>query len=301
MIINIKQTHNNIKESINTYYATLYIVPTPIGNLQDITYRSLSVLKQVNYIIAENIHRTKLLLKHFSIYTSLYIMNRYNENLKTPILLSKLQEGYNMALVSDAGTPLINDPGYRLVRSCHEKKIKVISLPGACAAITALCGSGLPTNRFCFEGFLPSKKNLRINRLKTLLEESRTLIFYDVKYRIIESLKDIIYVFGLNRYVVLARELSKIWESIHGAPVGQLLSWVQKDPSRIQGEMVLIVSGYHAKDNELSNKILYAMQLLSSELPIKKAAILISRIYGIKKNKLYQTYLGTQLKTRSLK
>lgn len=277
------QSHNNTK---------LYVVPTPIGNLQDITYRALSILKKVPYIIAENSKRAKTLLNSFSIKSSLYIINRYNENLKTPKLIKKLQEGYDMALISNAGTPLINDPGYRLVQSCHQKKIKVISLPGPCAAITALCGSGLPTNRFCFEGFLPSKKNIRKNRLQMLINESRTLIFYDVKHRVIDSLQDMISIFGSNRYVVIARELSKMWESIHGSPLNKLLSWVQEDTKRIQGEIVLIVSGNNDnKNNKLSPKIINTMQLLIPELSLKKAAILVGSIYGIKKNMLYQQFL----------
>ncbi|CAD83579.1 Tetrapyrrole (Corrin/Porphyrin) Methylases [Candidatus Blochmanniella floridana] len=275
---------------------TLYIVPTPIGNLQDITYRALSILCQVNYIIAENIRRTKILLNSFSIRTPLYIMNRYNENIKVPALIEKLQQGYNMALVSDAGSPLINDPGYRLVQSCHKKKIKVVSLPGPCAAIAALCSSGLPTNRFCFEGFLPTKKSARVDRLKLLLEESRTLIFYDVKYRIVDSLKDMLNTFGGERYIVLVRELSKIWESVYGAPVSQLLDWVQQDKTRIQGEMVLIVSGYYAKKNDiLSPKMMHTMRLLALEMSVKKAAIVAGKIYNFKKNIFYKKYLNEKI------
>lgn len=273
----------------------LYIVPTPIGNLEDITYRALSVLRQVDCIAVEDTRRTRILLNFFSIRASLCVLHQHNEYKKIPTLISKLQAGLNVAIVSDAGTPLINDPGYRLVQHCQKLKIKVIPLPGPCAAITALCGSGLPTDRFCFEGFLPHKHNLRIARLQTLLEEPRTLIFYDVKYRIIDTLKDIISVFGLERYVVLARELTKIWESIYGAPVGQLLSWIQKDHSRIQGEIVLVVAGNCLKDHELSPKIFHIMNLLVSELSVKKAATLVAYIYGLKKNVLYKKYLSKQL------
>lgn len=271
---------------------TLYIVPTPIGNLQDITYRALSTLKNVQYIIAENSKRTKILLNFFSIQKPIYIMNRYNENSKVPKLIKKLKKGYNMALVSDSGTPLINDPGYQLIRSCYIHKIKVTPLPGPCAAITALCGSGLPTNRFCFEGFLPSKKYSRKNHLRMLFKESRTLIFYDVKHRVINSLKDMISIFGPNRYVVLVRELSKMWESIYGAPLDQLLSWIQEDKTRIQGEIILIVSGNYFNNNELSPKIINIMKILTSELSLKKAAILVGYIYGIKKNILYKKFLN---------
>ncbi|ADV33465.1 tetrapyrrole methylase [Candidatus Blochmanniella vafra str. BVAF] len=277
---------------------TLYIVPTPIGNLHDITYRALSTLRQVDGIIAESTRRVQILLSFFSIKLPVYIMNRYNENRKVPILLSKLQDGRNIALISDAGSPLISDPGYRLVRACHEKKIKVISLPGPCAAIAALCGSGLPVNRFCFEGFLPSKRIFRISRLKELLEESRTLIFYDVKYRIIDSLKDIVSVFGETRYVVLVRELSKIWEFIYGAPASKLLFWVQQDKTRVKGEIVLVVSGYNFKNrgnDEIPPKAWSIMKLLALEVSVKKAASLVGNIYGIKKNVLYHKYVFEKL------
>lgn len=273
------------------FVSALYIVPTPIGNLQDITCRALSVLRQVDYIAAEDTRRTRILLDFFSIHTPLYILHQHNEYKKIPMLISKLQEGLSIALVSDAGTPLINDPGYYLVQSCQKLRIRVIPLPGPCAAITALCGSGLPPDRFCFEGFLPHKRNLRVDRLQDLSEESRTLIFYDVKHRIVDTLKDMASVFGLERHVVLARELTKVWESIYGAPVGQLLSWVQQDSSRIQGEMVLVVAGNYLKKNVLSPKILNVMRLLASELPLKKAAILAGYIYGVKKNILYKMYL----------
>ncbi|URJ28114.1 16S rRNA (cytidine(1402)-2'-O)-methyltransferase [Candidatus Blochmannia vicinus (nom. nud.)] len=284
-----------ISSSETNCVSALYIVPTPIGNLKDITYRALSVLRQVDYIAVEDTRRTRILLNFFSIRTSLYVLHQYNEYKKIPILISKLQAGLSVAVVSDAGTPLINDPGYRLVQCCQKLKIKVIPLPGPCAAITALCGSGLPTDRFCFEGFLPHKHRLRISRLQALLEEPRTLIFYDVKHRIMDTLKDMISIFGLERYVVLARELTKIWESIYGAPVGQLLSWIQRDSSRIQGEMVLVVAGNCLKNHELSPKIFHVMNLLASELPVKKAATLVEYIYGVRKNILYKKYLSKQL------
>lgn len=300
--MHINKFYSNVQNAELSYInnTVLYIVPTPIGNLQDITYRSLYILKKVQYIIAENSKRTKILLTVFSIKTPLYIINRYNENSKVPKLIKKLQEGCSMALISDSGTPLISDPGYRLIQYCYKNKIKVTPLPGPCAAITALCGSGLPTNRFCFEGFLPSKKNSRRNHLRMLLEESRTLIFYDVKHRIIDSLKDMISIFGPKRYIVLVRELSKIWESIYGAPLDQLLSWVQSEKTRIRGEIILIVSGNCCKNNELSPKMMNIMHLLTSELSPKKAAILVGYIYGVRKNALYQKYLREKVNIANL-
>lgn len=274
--------------------STLYVVPTPIGNLQDITYRALLILRYVDCIAAEDIRRTFVLLNFFSIRTSLCTFHQHNEYKKTPVLLEKLKSGLSIALVSDAGTPLINDPGYHLVRSCYDLKIKVVPLPGPCAVITALCGSGLPTNRFCFEGFVPAKRKVRINFLKSLSEESRTLVFYDVKHRILDTLEDMVSVFGIDRHIVLARELTKKWESIYGAPVGELLLWVKEDNVRIQGELVLIVAGYCIKKNDrgFSSKIYDVMRLLALELPLRKAANIVSCIYGIKKNVIYDKFLA---------
>lgn len=285
-----------MKSLLNVCKSTLYIVPTPIGNLQDITYRALSILRHVDYIAAEDTRRTRILLNVFAIRTPLFSFHRYNEYKKTSILIEKLKLGLSFALVSDAGTPLIHDPGYYLVQSCHKLKIKVVPLPGSCSVITALCASGLPSDRFCFEGFLPAKRNLRISYLKSLLEESRTLVFYDVKYRIINTLEDMISVFGEKRYVVLARELTKKWESIYGLPLGELLVWVKRDTNRIQGEIVLVVKGNtFIKNNIFSSKICSVMQLLASELSLKKAANLVSFIYGIKKKLIYNKYITEKL------
>lgn len=282
---------------MNIYASTLYIVPTPIGNLQDITYRALLILRSVNCIAAEDTRRTRILLNFFSIRTSLCAFHQYNELQKTPVLIDKLKSGLSIALVSDAGTPVINDPGYFLVQACYKARIKIVPLPGPCAIITALCASGLPTNRFCFEGFLPNKRSLRINLLKSLLEESRTLVFYDVKHRILNTLEDMISIFGMERYVVLARELTKKWESIYGASLGELLIWVRGCSIRIQGEMVLIVSGNCAKkDSIFSAKTYEVMRLLALELPLKKAVHLVSYIYSIQKNIVYNKYVADKLK-----
>lgn len=276
--------------------SALYIVPTPIGNLQDITYRAVHVLRHVNCIAAEDTRRTRVLLNFFSIQTSLCVFHKYNELKKTPILVEKLKAGLSIALVADAGTPLINDPGYHLVQSCHKMKIRVVPLPGPCAIITALCSSGLSTNRFCFEGFLPSKRSMRINFLQSLTEESRTLVFYDVKRRVISSLEEMVNIFGVQRYVVLARELTKKWECIYGAPLGELLLWVKSDKMRVQGEIVLIVAGNCVKKNDVFTPEIYnVMQLLASELPLKKAIDVIAYIYGIKRNAIYSKYITKKL------
>lgn len=268
--------------------STLYIVPTPIGNLGDITQRALAVLASVDLIAAEDTRHTGLLLQHFAINARLFALHDHNEQQKADVLLAKLQSGQSIALVSDAGTPLINDPGYHLVRRCREAGVRVVPLPGACAAITALSASGLASDRFCYEGFLPAKTKGRKDKLRELGEEPRTLIFYESTHRLLDSLQDISEVLGAERYVVLAREITKTWESIHGAPVGELLAWVKEDENRRKGEMVLIVEGHQIDDSVLSAEALRTLMLLRTELPLKKAAALAAEIHGVKKNALYR-------------
>ncbi|WJY14687.1 16S rRNA (cytidine(1402)-2'-O)-methyltransferase [Pectobacteriaceae bacterium CE90] len=268
--------------------STLYIVPTPIGNLGDITQRALAVLKHVDLIAAEDTRHTGLLLQHFAINARLFALHDHNEQQKTEQLLTRLQEGMSIALVSDAGTPLINDPGYHLVRRCREAGIRIVPLPGPCAAITALSAAGIASNRFCYEGFLPAKTKARKDILRELQEEQRTLIFYESTHRLLESLQDICEVLGPQRYIVLARELTKTWESIHGAPVGELLHWVLEDENRRKGEMVLIVEGHQPDEDALPAEALRTMALLREALPLKKAAALAAEIHSVKKNALYR-------------
>ncbi|MBX9446720.1 16S rRNA (cytidine(1402)-2'-O)-methyltransferase [Dickeya chrysanthemi] len=271
--------------------STLYIVPTPIGNLADITQRALTVLQQVDLIAAEDTRHTGLLLQHFAINARLFALHDHNEQQKAEQLLARLQQGMSIALVSDAGTPLINDPGYHLVRRCREAGVRVVPLPGPCAAITALSAAGLPSDRFCYEGFLPAKTKARKDTLRDLLEEPRTLIFYESTHRLLDSLQDMVEVWGPTRYVVLARELTKTWESLYGAPVAELLAWVQQDDNRRKGEMVLIVEGHQPDEEALSAAALRTLHLLRAALPLKKAAALAAEIHGVKKNALYRYVL----------
>lgn len=274
--------------------ATLYVVPTPIGNLGDITQRALATLKAVDLIAAEDTRHTGMLLQHFAINARFFALHDHNEQQKADLLIDKLRAGQSIALVSDAGTPLINDPGYHLVRRCREAGIRVVPLPGACAATTALCAAGVPSDRFCYEGFLPAKSKARRDRLRALQQEPRTLIFYESTHRLLESLEDMVSELGGARYVVLARELTKTWENIHGAPVAQLLAWVREDENRRKGEMVLIVEGYQADEEALSPEALRTLALLQTELPLKKAAALAAEIHGVKKNALYKYALAQQ-------
>lgn len=290
MVIWMKQL-----DKTEIFPSTLYIVPTPIGHLEDITQRALNVLKRVSLIAAEDTRHTGLLLQHYAINAHLLALHNYNEVQKTEQLLVKLQQGLSIALVSDAGTPLINDPGYHLVRCCHQSGIRVVPLPGACAAITALSAAGLPSDRFCYEGFLPAKSGGRRDTLEALKQESRTLIFYETPHRLLDSLQDMAMVLGSERYVVLAREITKVWESIKGAPVGELLAWIQEDEHRRKGEMVLLVEGYRQQaDDLLPSEALKTLTLLQTELPLKKAAALTAKIYGLKKNRLYHHALTQQ-------
>lgn len=284
--------NKQLKFSMST--STLYIVPTPIGNLADITYRALAVLKNADLIAAEDTRHTGLLLQHFAISTRLFALHDHNEHQKTEQLLIKLQAGQNIALVSDAGTPLINDPGYYLVRCSLKAGIRVVPLPGACAAITALCAAGIAANRFCYEGFLPAKAKKRKDALMELTEESRTVILYESTHRLVASLQDMVSIWGPQRYVVLARELTKTWESIYGAPVNVLLRWVQEDDMRRRGEIVLIVEGHKRQEDTLLINALRTLVLLRKELPLKKATALVSEIHGVKKNTLYKYALEQQ-------
>ncbi|WP_105887418.1 16S rRNA (cytidine(1402)-2'-O)-methyltransferase [Haemophilus influenzae] len=268
----------------------LYIVATPIGNLQDITQRALETFAQVDLIAAEDTRHSGLLLSHYGIKKPFFALHDHNEQEKAHILVEKLKQGSNIALISDAGTPLISDPGFHLVRQCREVGIRVVPLPGACAAITALCASGIASDRFCFEGFLPAKSKARKDKLENIAEEDRTLIFYESTHRILDTLEDMQAVLGEERYIVLAREMTKTWETITGNTIKNLREWLLEDPNRTKGEMVLIVEGKPKSDNndEISPQAVKALELIAEELLLKKAAAIVAELYGYKKNALYQ-------------
>ncbi|HDR1334929.1 TPA: 16S rRNA (cytidine(1402)-2'-O)-methyltransferase [Pasteurella multocida] len=274
---------------MNNLTGILYIVATPIGNLQDITQRALAIFEQVDLIAAEDTRHSGLLLSHYGIKKPFFALHDHNEQQKAHLLVEKLQQGQHIALISDAGTPLISDPGFHLVRQCRQAGIKVVPIPGACAAITALCASGIASDRFCFEGFLPAKSKARCDKLQNLAEEERTLIFYESTHRILDTLSDIEKTLGAERYVVLAREITKTWETIVGDNVANLRQWLGEDPNRTKGEMVLIIEGKVKQEtDEINPQALKALELISQSLPLKKAAAIVAEIYGYKKNALYQ-------------
>ena len=273
---------------------TLYIVATPIGNLDDITLRAIDTLKRVDLIAAEDTRHSGLLLQHLGIKARLYSLHDHNEQEKAHVLIEKLQSGLSIALVSDAGTPLINDPGYHLVKACRENDIKVVPIPGACAAIAALSVAGLPSDKFIYEGFLPAKSKARQDSLASLITEPRTMIFYESTHRLLETLKDMQTIFGADKQIVLAKELTKTWETIVSFPVNELIDWLNQDASRQKGEFVLIVAGYTESNKDIDPKAINTLKLLQKELPLKKAAAITAEIYGLKKNQLYQIGLNLE-------
>ena len=229
-----------VQNKISEEYGVLFVVSTPIGNLEDITLRALRILKEADLIAAEDTRKTGILLKHYQIKTKTTSYHDFNKEKKTPYLLKELKSGKDVAIVSDAGTPGISDPCYYLVREAIKEEIRIIPIPGSSALLSALVVSGLPTDRFVFEGFLPSKKTKRIKRLKELSSEKRTLIFFESPYRLIKTLKDLNEVFG-ERRIVVARELTKKFEEIIRGKISDVESHFER--KKVKGEMVIIVQG----------------------------------------------------------
>lgn len=273
----------------------MYVVATPIGNLGDMSQRAIDVLNGVDRIAVEDTRRSGRLLQNFSIRTPMLALHEHNERELAPQLVKQLEHGQTLALISDAGTPLISDPGFNFVRLAREAGVPVIPVPGPSALICALSASGLPTDRFVFEGFLPSKASARRARLESLRGETRTLIFYESSHRVIDCLQDMLVTFGVDRYVVLARELTKQFETIRGDRLRDLLNWVKDDANQQKGEIVILMQGEevvegHAVDAD-AERILC---VLLEELPIKTAAKLAARITGLNKRALYDRALQLQ-------
>jgi len=266
---------------------TLYVVATPIGNLADLTPRAQDVLRSVAAICAEDTRRSGQLLAHFGIQQPLVALHDHNEEAMAQRIVARLQAGESLALVSDAGTPLVSDPGYRLVRAAREAGIRVSPVPGACAAIAALSVAGLPSDRFTFEGFLPAKGSGRRERLQGLAAETRTLVFYESSHRITESLADMVATFGAERPAVLARELTKLFETVLDGTLASLLQQVEADDNQRKGEFVVMVQG--AADDEqaqlAAGRRMYAK--LSEHLPPSTAAKLAAELTGAPRKALY--------------
>lgn len=270
--------------------ASLYIVATPIGNLGDITERAIEILKQVDLIAAEDTRHSKTLLQRFAISTKVRAYHEHNEEQLTSQLIQKLINGESIALISDAGTPLINDPGYKLVAAAHDNGIQVVPIPGPSAIITALSASGLPTSKFIFEGYLPAKSEARKKCLQELQTESRTLVFYEAPHRILETMQAMQDIFGSERRVTIGRELTKQYEQIVRDKVSVINEKLESEEIKIRGEFVVIVEG--AKETNATDvEVLRINQILSDKLPPKDAAGLTAKITGKKKNEVYQLAL----------
>lgn len=275
----------------------LYIVPTPIGNLADITQRALETLKQVALIAAEDTRHSRKLLAYYEIETPLCAYHDHVSEQVTEQLLLRMMNGEAVALISDAGTPLVSDPGFRLVRAAQSKSIPVIPLPGPCAAITALSGAGLPTDRFFFEGFLPAKSQPRRKRLESLRHQAGTLIFYEAPHRIRATLIDALEIMGPEREAVLARELSKTFETLKRDSLSSLLAWVDADVNQQRGEQVLLIGpSKDQQDTELLERDRKLLFRLGEELPPRKAASIVSDLTGIKARVLYEQLINREKK-----
>lgn len=276
------------KTSLSTKLpAKLYIVATPIGNMSDITYRAIEILQQVDLIAAEDTRHSGKLLSYYQIKRTMVSLHDHNERNHANVFLSKIKAGQSIALISDAGTPLISDPGYHLVNQCRNAGVDVVPIPGACAAITALSAAGLPTDRFSFEGFFPVKEKAKLDKLTSLIEESRTMVFYESPRRIIDTCEKIVKVLSFHRKLVIARELTKIFESFYHFPAGEMLDWLKQNEDHCRGEFVLMIAGC-GKQQAIPQMGLSTLKILKKELPLKKAAALTAEIHNLKKNDLYK-------------
>lgn len=271
---------------------SLFVVATPIGHRDDFSARAVTTLREVAVVAAEDTRHSRPLLLHYNIATPLVPLHEHNEREAVDALVRRMAAGESVALISDAGTPLISDPGFRLVRAARAAGIRCVPVPGACAAIAALSVAGLPSDRFVFEGFLPPKAAARRSRLQELAGEPRTLIFYESSHRVAESLADMREVFGGEREAVLARELTKLFETVLGEPLAPLAARVAADPDQQRGECVILVAGRGEEADAKLAEGRRVFALLREELPPAKAAKLAAAITGAPRKELYEASQG---------
>lgn len=276
---------------------TLFIVATPIGNLSDITQRAIDTLATVDKVCAEDTRNTRKLLSHLGLKKNLVAFHDHNERQKISTVIEWLDKGEQIALVSDAGTPLISDPGFHLVKTLREQGYKVVPIPGVSALITALSAAGLPTSTFSFEGFLPAKASARQQALSLNSESHYTQVYYESSHRIVASVATMIEVFGEHKQVVLARELTKLYEQYFHGTLAALHHWLLADRLHQKGEFVLILAGHEKKNSETDSFEVSTEQLLSvlvAELPLKQAAKIAAKLTGKSKNRLYKQGMALQ-------
>lgn len=274
----------------------LHVVATPIGNLGDLSVRALDTLRSCTLIAAEDTRHTGALLAHFAITTPMISLHDHNESQRAPELIARIRDGSSVALVSDAGTPAISDPGFALVRACAEAGIEVVAVPGPCAFVAALSISALPTDRFCFEGFLPARPAARRARLRDLSAERRTLVFYESPHRIKETLADCVEHLGPARGAALAREITKLHETLYRGSLAELARRAASEPDLSRGEIVLVIAGAPPGaatrgDDGHAGALDRALKVLLEELPLKQAAHLAARIAAVRDNEAYKRAL----------
>ncbi|MDC9719665.1 MAG: 16S rRNA (cytidine(1402)-2'-O)-methyltransferase [Gammaproteobacteria bacterium] len=275
--------------------AILYVVSTPIGNLDDLSPRAVDTLKKVDLIAAEDTRHSGRLMQHFAITTPMLAVHDHNERQRAQVLVQKLAQGQSIALISDAGTPLISDPGYHLVSAVREAGYQVVPVVGPCALIAGLSVSGLATDRFSFYGFLPAKSSGRKQQLQQLKEVTHTQVFYESPHRIVAMIDDIVSVIGAERQLVLARELTKTFETVYGSVAGDVQAWLAADHNQQKGEFVVLLAGAEEQPpQEIGVEEERILSVLLAELPIKKAASITASITGHKKKALYDRALQLQ-------
>jgi len=276
---------------MNSQYGTLYVVATPIGNLEDISGRAIQTLKSVGRVLAEDTRRTQQLFSHFGIRNQLVSLHDHNERQRVENIEQWLSDGEDLALVSDAGTPLISDPGYHVVSTLREKGFNIVPIPGASALIAALSVAGLPTDRFCFEGFLPAKPSGRRKKIASLKSEARTWVFYESSHRIQQCIDDLVSELGDERKVVIARELTKRFETVISGPLVDIVSILANDANQLRGEFVVMVEGRAQEESTQQVSAEQLLSLLVPHLPTKLAAQITSEVTGENKKALYQQAL----------
>jgi len=272
----------------------LYIVATPIGHLADISLHALEILKTVDLIAAEDTRTSKVLLSNYSIKTQMTAYHEHNEVAKSKTMLELLHKGKSIALISDAGTPLISDPGYSLVEKAHDEEIRVVPVPGACALIAALSASGIATAKFSFEGFIARASSARKALFNTYIKQQTTLIFYESSHRIVNCMEDISSVFESDRKMAIARELTKTYETIVSGTVETVTNIVESNKNMQRGEFVVLVEGYRKKKNKeesVPEEVMETLSTLMSECSLKTAVSLAVKLTGLSKRKLYQAAL----------
>jgi 16S rRNA (cytidine1402-2'-O)-methyltransferase len=266
----------------------LFIVATPIGHRDDLSTRARATLAGADAVIAEDTRRARVLLASHALTRPLLSLHEHNEAARLPALLQRLHEGQDLALISDAGTPLISDPGFRLVRAASEAGVRVVPIPGPSAPIAALSVVGLPTDRFVFEGFLPARAGARATRLHELRDETRTLVFFEAPHRLSDTLEAMVEAFGGDREAALARELTKRYETVRREALAVLREWVAGDSDQQRGECVIVVRGAAGDKTEVSTAARDVLAVLSAELPLRQACRLAAKITGCSANALYR-------------